>query len=111
MDALRWIEGTQLSAFVREDFYAYFVLLILHASGTAFLVGGARAISVRVVGVASGGRLARLAVFLPVTWIGAAMAAVSGVGLLLGYPAKALTNGIFALNFACLIAAELLAGR
>jgi len=111
MDALRWIEGTQLSAFVREDFYAYFVLLIFHALGMAFLVGGGIAISLRVLGVASGARLDRFAVFLPVMWIGAAMAAVSGVGLLLGYPAKALTNWIFALKFACLVAAALIAGR
>lgn len=40
MDALAWIEQTRLSVWVREDFYAYFVLLILHAWGMAFLVGG-----------------------------------------------------------------------
>ncbi len=111
MDVLRWIEGTQLSAFVREDLYAYFVLLIFHALGMAFLVGGGVAISLRVIGVASGARLDRFAVFLPVMWIGAAMAVVSGVGLLLGYPAKALTNWVFALKFACVIGAALLVGR
>ena len=108
MDVLRWIEGTQLSAFVQEDLYAYFVLLIFHALGMAFLVGGGVAISLRVLGVASGAPLDRFAVFLPVMWIGAAMAVVSGVGLLLGYPAKALTNWVFALKFACLIGAALL---
>jgi len=40
-------------------------------------------------------------------WIGAAMAAASGIGLLAGYPAKALTNWIFGLKFACLISAAL----
>jgi hypothetical protein len=40
IDALAWIEQTRLSVFVREDFYAYFVLLIFHAWGMAFLVGG-----------------------------------------------------------------------
>lgn len=108
MDALAWIEQTRLSVFVREDFYAYFVLLIGHAWGMAFLVGGGVAIALRVLGVASGARLERFRLFVPVMWLGAALAAVSGVGLLVGYPAKALTNWIFALKFVCLIGAALL---
>jgi hypothetical protein len=111
MNALAWIEQTRLSVFVREDLYAYFVLLILHAWGVAFLVGGGAAISLRVLGVASGARLERFRGFLPVMWAGAALAIVSGLGLLAGYPAKALTNWIFALKFACLIGAAWLVGR
>lgn len=111
IDALAWIEQTPLSVFVREDFYAYFVLLIFHAWGMAFLVGGGVAIALRVLGVASGARLERFAAFIPVMWIGAALALVSGLGLLAGYPAKALTNWIFALKFACLIAAALCVRR
>lgn len=108
METLAWIEQTRLSVFAREDFYAYFVLLIFHAWGMAFLVGGGMAVSLRVLGVASGARLERFAAFFPVMWLGAAMAVVSGLGLLAGYPAKALTNWVFALKFACLGAAALL---
>jgi hypothetical protein len=108
IDALAWIEQTRLSVFVREDFYAYFVLLIFHAWGMAFLVGGGVAVSLRVLGVARGARLERFRGFFPFMWLGAAMAVVSGLGLLAGYPAKALTNWIFALKFACLISAALL---
>ena len=108
IEALAWIEQTRLSVFVREDFYAYFVLLILHAWGMAFLVGGGIAVSLRVLGVAAGTRIERFRGFFPFMWLGAAMAAVSGIGLLAGYPAKALTNWIFALKFACLIGAALL---
>ena len=108
MDALAWIEQTRLSLFVREDFYAYFVLLIVHAWGMAFLVGGGIAVSLRVLGVAAGTRIERFRGFFPFMWLGAAMAAVSGIGLLAGYPAKALTNWLFALKFACLIGAALL---
>lgn len=107
MDAFRWIEQTPPSVFVREDFYAYFVLLIFHAWGMALLVGGGIALSLRVLGVAGGTRLERFAGFLPWMKLGAALAIVSGLGLLLGYPAKALTNWIFALKFACLIGAAL----
>ena len=108
MEALAWIEQTRLSVFVREDFYAYFVLLIVHAWGMAFLVGGGIAVSLRVLGVAAGTRIERFRGFFPFMWLGAALAAVSGLGLLAGYPAKALTNWIFALKFACLIGAALL---
>ena len=107
MDALAWIEQTRLSVFVREDFYAYFVLLIFHAWGMAFLVGGGIAVSLRVLGVASGTRMERFRGFFPYMWLGAGLAAISGLGLLAGYPAKALTNWIFALKFVFLVAAAL----
>lgn len=105
MEALAWIEQTRLSLFVREDFYAYFVLLIGHAWGMALLVGGGLAVAARVLGVASGTRIERWAGVFAVMKVGAVLAIVSGLGLLAGYPAKALTNPIFALKFACLIAA------
>jgi hypothetical protein len=108
MDALAWMEQTRLSVFVREDFYAYFVLLIVHAWGMAFLVGGGLALSLRVLGVAPGTRLERFAGFFPYMKLGAAMAVISGLGLLAGYPAKALTNWVFALKFACLGSAAVL---
>lgn len=111
MEAFGWIEQTRLSAFVREDFHAYFVLLIFHAWGMAFLVGGGVALSLRVIGVAGGARLERFAAFFPFMWLGAALAIASGLGLLAGYPAKALTNWVFALKFACLIGAALLTRR
>ncbi len=40
--------------------------------------------------------------------LGAVLAVISGLGLLAGYPAKALTNWIFGLKFALLISAALL---
>jgi hypothetical protein len=102
-----WLENTPPSLFVREDFYAYFVLLILHAWGMAFLVGGGIVVSLRTMGVASGVRLETIRAFFPWMWFGAALAVLSGIGLLIGYPAKALTNPVFALKFACLIGAAL----
>jgi hypothetical protein len=108
MDAFAWMEQTRLSVFMREDFYAYFVVLIFHAWGMAFLVGGGLAFSLRVMGVASGARLESFAGFFPYMKFGAAMAVVSGLGLLAGYPAKALTNWVFALKFLCLGSAALL---
>jgi hypothetical protein len=111
MGVLRWIEETAVSVWAREDPYAYFVFLILHAFGMALLVGGGIAVSLRMLGVAAATRLGRFAGFFPVMWLGASLALVSGMGLLAAYPAKALTNWIFALKFACLLGAALLVRR
>ena len=108
MDALAWTENTGISAFVREDFYAYFVLLIFHAWGMAFLVGGGIVVSLRIMGVGKQAPLAKFRMVFAWMKFGAFMAIVSGTGLLLGYPAKALTNWVFALKLACLVAAALL---
>jgi len=105
------IEHSALSLWMREDPYAYFIALILHAFGMALLVGGGIVLCLRMLGVGSGARLEAFRGFLPVMWLGALLAVVSGVGLLWAYPAKALTNPVFALKFACLIGAVLLTRR
>lgn len=109
--ALAWFEQTPPSIFMREDFYAYFVALILHAWGMAMLVGGGVAVSLRALGVAGGTRLQSWQALFPIMRVGAVLALVSGLGLLAGYPAKALTNWVFALKFALLIGAALLVMR
>jgi hypothetical protein len=108
MQVFAWIEQTPLSIYVREDFYAFFVILIFHSLGMALLVGGGLAICLRAAGLAGAAPLEKFSGFFPVMWVGLAMAAVSGVLLVIGYPAKALTNPVFALKFACLIGAGLL---
>jgi len=105
------IERWPLSVWAREDDYAYFVALILHAWGMAFLVGAGIVISLRVMGVGSGAALSAFRGFLPVMWLGAALAIPSGCVLLVAYPAKALTNPVFAIKFACLIGAAMLMRR
>lgn len=110
IEVLAWLEQTPPSVFMREDFYAYFVALIGHAWGMALLVGGGLAVNLRVL-AGGAGPLDAWRKLVPLMWLGALLAAVSGLALLAGYPAKALTNWIFALKFASLIAAALLTGR
>lgn len=105
METLAWIEQTGISRWVREDFYAYFVLLIFHAWGMALLVGGGVAVSLRVLGIARQTQLRKWRAVFPWMKLGAVLAIISGIGLLAGYPAKALTNWVFALKFVCLIGA------
>lgn len=71
----------------------------------ALLVGGGLALNLRILGVARGVPLARFALFLPWIRLGAVLAILSGIALLAGYPAKALTNWTFALKFGCLLLA------
>lgn len=102
------IEQSPFSVWMREDLHAYFIALIFHSLGMALLVGGGVAVSLAGLGLTGSVRLARFRGFFPVMWFGAVLAIVSGLALLLGYPAKALTNPLFAVKFACLIGAALL---
>jgi hypothetical protein len=105
------IEQSPFSIFMREDFYAYFYALIFHSLGMALLIGGGILLSLRFMGLAAAARLERFAGFFPVMWVGAGLAMVSGLALLAAYPAKALTNPVFGLKFACLIAASFILWR
>lgn len=102
------IEQTPFSIFMREDFYAYFIALIFHSIGMALLIGGGILVSLRVLDLAAAARLERFAGFFPVMWAGAGLAAISGLALLAAYPAKALTNPVFAFKFICLIGAAII---
>jgi len=95
----------------REDQYAYFVALIFHAWGMALLVGGGIVVSLRAMGAGSPARLAGFRAIIPVMWLGVALAVPSGLVLLVAYPAKAITNPVFAIKFACLAGAALLVRR
>lgn len=111
MGLLAWAEATPVAAWVREDFYAYFVLLILHAWGMALFVGGGIAVNLRLLGVAGAAPAARFAGFFPWIRIGVVLAVISGLGLLAGYPAKALTNWVFPLKLVLLVAGGVLLWR
>jgi hypothetical protein len=102
------IEHTGLSVWMREDLYAYFVALIFHAFGMALLVGGGLVLCLRTLGVARDASPASFRGFHAVMWWGALLAVISGVLLLVAYPAKALTNPVFAIKLACLLIAALL---
>jgi hypothetical protein len=106
-----WIEQTPLSIWVREDLSAFFYILIVHAIGMALLVGGGVAVCLGMLGMPNGAPLHKFRGFFPVMQIGLVLAVISGFGLLVGYPAKALTNPVFAVKFAFLIGAAVVMWR
>ena len=93
-----WLEHSALSMWIKESLslWPYDIFCLSgHAVGMALLVGFSTAIALRVLGVAAGVPLAPLARFFPVIYGGFWLNALSGTGLFITYPVKAVTNPIF----------------
>ncbi len=95
MEWLAWFEQTSLSTWVREEPWVFPFILSVHALGMGLSAGASTAINLRALGFAPGVLPAVLARLLPLVWIGFAANTASGIVLMLGYPAKALTNWLF----------------
>ena len=95
MDALVWLEGTAFSTWMRESGPAFFSTLVFHSVAMGFVVGVHVATNFRILGLAAGVRLSLMRRFFPVLWAGLVVVSLSGVLLLIAYPAKALTNPVF----------------
>jgi hypothetical protein len=86
------------------------VTISFHALGMAFLVGVHFALDLRVLGVAPNIPVHLITRFYPLMWVSFVVALVSGLMLLLAYPAKGLTNAVFYLKM-LLIAAAFVVGK
>ncbi len=92
-----WIEQTALSVWVRESpsLLAFPFILFLHTLGLALLAGISVALDFwLLIGAERVRRIATHGLFRAM-WLGFGINAVSGVVLLIAYPAKALTNWVF----------------
>ena len=99
MQILSRIEETALSIWFRESGAAFFSTLTLHSLAMAIVVGINFAIAFRLMGWVPQFALSPYSRFYQIHWIGVIVIFLSGAGLLLAYPAKALTNPIFYLKF------------
>lgn len=97
-----WLESTSVSTWLRESpaIYALPAILTAHTIGMGIVAGINAVVALRVLGVAPGVPVRELKRFLPFMWFGFWLNAATGVGLLLAYPTKALTNPIFYLKLA-----------
>jgi hypothetical protein len=105
---LEWfarIELSTLSIGVREVWWVFPSVLVIHSLSMAMMAGFGVVISARAMGFASGlpMHMHTLQRFKPLLWAGLAAATFSGLVLLLGYPAKALTNPLFYIKLLVLI--------
>jgi hypothetical protein len=94
---LTWLESTTLSVLIREhpSLLAFPLILFLHTLGLAMLAGVSVAIDLWLLRVATIERATSLRGLLATMWLGLGISTVSGLALLLAYPAKALTNEVF----------------
>lgn len=92
-----WLEETPLSVWIREspELWAFPFILYLHTLGLALVAGLSSAIALSVLALPGQRLRAPLDRLFPLIWIGLAINVLSGVALLIAYPAKALTNPVF----------------
>ena len=107
MQFLIWLESTPLGVWIREtpSLWGFPFILFLHTLGLAMLAGINVAYMLWFRFFAPAAAVAPLQRMFPVMWTGLAINAISGVLLLLAYPAKALTNPVFYLKLVAIAAA------
>lgn len=98
-------ELTSFSTAVREVWWIFPTILVFHSLSMGLMAGIGVASALRALGFAGQIPLPALRKFHPLMWLGLLVATASGLLLLAGYPAKALSNPLFFLKLVMLIAA------
>jgi hypothetical protein len=113
IDVLVWLETNELSVFIREfpSILGFPTILFLHTLGLAMVAGVAIAIDLKVLQRPGLAMPVRISGLTRTMWLGFGINTVSGVALLLAYPAKALTNWMFYLKMGLVVAAVVIATR
>jgi hypothetical protein len=94
---LIWLEDTWISVWIREwpSVFGFPFILFLHTLGLAMLAGVSVGIDVWLLRQRVIDRALRMTGIIRVMWLGLGINALSGLALLIAYPAKALTNPVF----------------
>lgn len=97
MSFFAWLEGTAISEWVRgsPSLWGFPFILYLHTLGLALVAGLSSAVALWILALQGQLKRSPLLNLFPLMWVGLAINAVSGVGLLMAYPAKAMTNPVF----------------
>lgn len=109
MHFFAWLEETGFSTWLRESTPGFFGALTVHSLAMGLVVGINLMLALRLLGLASSIPPARMLQFFALMWGGVVAILLSGLLLLLAYPAKALTNWVFFLKLGCVIAGLMLA--
>jgi hypothetical protein len=99
-----WLEDTAVSEWIRgsPSLWGFPFILYLHTLGLAMIAGLSSAVALWLLVAKDAVRGAPLTQIFPLIWTGLAINAVSGVLLLIAYPAKALTNPVFYVKLAAI---------
>src|SRR5688572_1774717 len=113
IELLTFLENNALSVFIREfpSVFGFPTILFLHTLGLAMVAGVSIAIDLWILRGAAVGAQLQLGGLTRTMWLGFGINLVSGVALLLAYPAKALTNWVFYLKMALVLLAVYVAVR
>jgi len=104
MEFFAWFESTLISTWAREIGWVFFGSLTMHSLALGLVVGINVFIALRLLGFAQQIPLATITAFDRTLVLGLIVVVVSGVLLLLAYPAKALTNPVFYVKLSCIAA-------
>jgi len=106
MDFIAWIQQTELHQWLGESpyWFPYPFIIALHAMGMGVIVGMNVALDLRILGVASAIPLAPLESFFPFMYLGLAVNAITGLGLMITHP-ELLLNPVMWVKFACIFLA------
>ena len=113
IDLLTFLENNELSVFIREwpSVFGFPTILFLHTLGLAMVAGVSIAVDLWILRGAPAGAPLHLLGLTRTMWLGFGINLVSGIALLLAYPAKALTNPVFYLKMALVLVAVYVAVR
>jgi hypothetical protein len=100
LPAIVWMQDSGFATWVRESSWALFAALIVHTLGMGLLVGTGAVVAARRLGVARSVPVAALRGLAPAVLAALTLAVLSGLVLVAGYPAKALTNPLFYVKLA-----------
>lgn len=111
LETLARLEETAFSILLRESGVAFFSSLTLHSLAMAFVVGINFTVALRLIGFAPRLEMAALSRFYVIHWYAVALVFISGSALLLAYPAKALTNPVFAIKLCAVVIGLMISRR
>jgi hypothetical protein len=99
---LAWLENTEFAAWVRGD-WGLPLALIVHALGTALVVGLIVIISLRLLGLFETTPYASLKRLFPVIWVAMILQFISGFMLWMTKPTRYVADVAFLLKFSFLV--------
>jgi hypothetical protein len=102
-----WLEGTAISVWIRESpsILGFPFILYLHTLGLAMIAGLSSAVALCLLLLRTQPRAASWRGLFRLIWLGLGINVVSGLALLVAYPAKALTNPVFYIKMLAIAAA------
>ena len=113
VELLTFLEENALSVFIREfpSVFGFPTILFLHTLGLAMVAGVSIALDFWILRGSAATASLHLLGLTRTMWAGFGINLLSGIALLLAYPAKALTNWVFYLKMALVLVAVYIATR